>query len=310
MMTNPRQIYVDGSRTETYTETGSIDKPYKLLQDAMSEFLVVGATTNYVFILRPSVYNVGSGIDLQMGSTTQGFAIEGCDGVEIRCTDITTNIMYLRAFKSVTIRNCKFRTGKYGLYTRQCLGVEVSGCTFLYCGSTGSPYVHNFNTSQTQQANHWAGTNTSDGGAMRLREASFVIVKDNYVWRVARGIRIQDVGHASLNTPSLIVNNRINDSLESAIYCASGSYAFADNGVYGCTHVTITGNRIQRPYNNGILVIGSRFVDVTNNVIFESANAGIQQYVQLINNYLYNCTGMLGSNPILWQFPLTAGWWG
>ena len=145
--------------------------------------LVVGSTTYYVFILRPSTYNVGSGIDLQMGSATQGFAIEGCDGVTIRCTDITTNCMYLRAFKSVKISKCKFQTCKYALYTRQCLGVEITDCTFIYCGSTGSPYVHNFANTQAVQANHWAGVNTSDGGALRIRDATAVRVTGNYVWR-------------------------------------------------------------------------------------------------------------------------------
>ena len=295
-MSNPRQIYVDVSRTETYTESGSKENPFKTLQGAMSEFLVVGATTDYIFILSPGVYNVGSGIDLQMGSTTQAFAIEGCEGVEIRASSITDNIFYLRAFKSVTFRKCRFKTGKYGLYTRQCLGVTVIDCTFLYLGSTGSPTVHNFANTQAQQANHWAGTNTSDGGAMRLREASVVVVKGNYVWRCLRGIRIQDVGHSTLNLPSLIAHNRINETLESAIYLANGNYQFDNNGVYGCSHVTVTGNRIQRPYNNGILVVASKYCDISNNQIFESANAGIQQWHSVDctykGNYLFGCNAI------------------
>ena len=69
--------------------------------------------------------------------------------------------------------------------------------------------------------------------------------------------------------------------------------------MYGCRHVLITGNRIQKAYNNGILVIGSKFVEVTNNVVLESANAGIQQHscVDCVykNNTLYNC------NSVLWN---------
>ena len=55
----------------------------------------------------------------------------------------------------------------------------------------------------------------------------------------------------------------------------------------------VFGNRIQKPYNCGILVIGSQFSEIHSNVIHESANAGIMQWSSCDcvykNNYLYNC---------------------
>ena len=104
--------------------------------------------------------------------------------------------------------------------------------------------------------------------------------------------------------PSLVTDNLVIESLESAIYLASGTYGY-DANAYGCRNIFVTGNRIYKPYNNGILVIGAANSEITNNQIIEPANAGIQQYssVDCIyrNNFIrkacsvtHNGIGVLG----------------
>jgi len=292
-------VHVDASRTESYTETGTKHAPYKSLSDAMVAKLTDGATQTIIFKVKPGTYNVGSGIDIQQTALTQSFTVEGTgprEDVNIRCTDITTNVFYLRKFKAVIFKNVTIHTGKYGLYVRDTYSVQVYNCAFWKLGSSTSAAVHNFSNTQAEQAAHWAGSSTSDGGAMRLRSSMRVMVENCYVWRCLRGIRVQDIAQTVLNIPSFICNNQINETLESAIYLASNNYQFNNNGVGGCRHIFVTGNRIQKPYNNGLLVVGARFIECTNNMIHESANAGIQQYSSVDcvykSNYLFNCNAI------------------
>ena len=181
-LTSPSEIYVDGTRTESYTPDGSIDKPYVSLATALTDKLVIGSVvTNFIFKLKPATYNLGSGVSITHTTSAISFTIQGCAGVKIRCTDLTTNVLYLKGFAEVNIRDCEFNTGAYGLYIRNCYVVEVSRCTFWKLGSSASPSIHSFSNSQATQQGHWAGTNTSDGGAMRLRSINRVWVKNNYV---------------------------------------------------------------------------------------------------------------------------------
>ena len=282
--------YVDCTRTETYTEDGSPTKPYKTLQDAMTAKLTEGATQTIMFKLANGTYNVGSGISIERTTATQSFGIVGDGQTFVRCTDLTTDILYLRRFKEILFKDVTFEVGKYGIYTRDTDAVTVLNCVFAKLGSLGTTAQHDRTHTQAEQAAVWAGTNTSNGGAMRLRASSQVFVIDCKILLCLRGIRVQDI---TGENGSIISRNTVVDTLESGIYCASGSYAFDNAGANGCRHVTIIGNRILRPYNNGILVVGSRFVDVTNNQIYQSANAGIQQWSSVDctyqNNYLYDC---------------------
>ena len=316
LMTSPSHIYVDGSRTETYTETGAINAPYKTLQAACTAHLVDGSSIDIVFIIKPGTYNIGSGISFHQSSKTQNVTFRG-DGsnqdTEIWCTDITTDAIYLRNFRSVTFSNLTIWQCKYGLYIRDTTKVTIKNCRFWRCGSTSSASVHRFSNTLAEQLAHWQdASKTSNGGACRIQTTNCVAISDNYVWRTLRGIRVQDVRH-SLGIPSYICNNQINETLESALYLASSNYAFGN--VYGCRDIFITGNRIYKPYNNGLLLIGSARCEVTNNQIIEPANAGIQQWsstdIIYKNNYIKSPCGVLhngiGSLGDCWGAIVLAG---
>ena len=118
ILANAAICYVDVSRTESYTEDGSPTKPFKTLQDAMAAKITEGATQTIEFRLAAGTYNVAGGLDFQMSSSSQSFAIVGTEdrsAVNIRCTDITTDVLYARNFKTLVFRNVTFHTGKYGL---------------------------------------------------------------------------------------------------------------------------------------------------------------------------------------------------
>ena len=305
-LTNESEIYVDVSRQENYTETGDIRYPYKTLQAACTAVLTEGNTTNIIFKIKPGTYNVGSGINIARTTRSQNVTFRGlgsADDINIRCSDITTDVINLSQFKSVAFENLTIHTGKYGLYISNASTVTVRDCMFYKLGSSSSPSIHNFNNSLETQRSHWLGSSTSNGGAIRLKTINRVKICGNYIWRTLRGIRLENIRH-SLNMPSLVTDNLVIESLESAIYLASGTYGY-DANAYGCRNIFVTGNRIYKPYNNGILVIGAANSEITNNQIIEPANAGIQQYssVDCIyrNNFIrkacsvtHNGIGVLG----------------
>lgn len=298
-MSSPFFIYVDVGRTETYTETGTEEAPYKTLQAALGAHLTEGNTQNTIFLLKPGTYDVGSGIDIQQTSKTQNFCIKGLgprDAVTIKCTDITTDVLYFRNFKNVFFRNLTITNGKYGIYTRDTTSVHIFNCSFWKLGSKTFAQNHDFGNTQAEQAARWAGDTTSNGGAVRLRNAYRIRVEQNYIWRCLRGIRVQEIGHGSLHMPSRICDNQIIETMESAIYLAASSYGYNSLvHVSGTRHMQVFGNRIQKPYNCGVLVIGSQFSEIHSNVIHESANAGIMQWsscdcVYKNNSTVTNCS--------------------
>ena len=110
--------------------------------------------------------------------------------MNIRCTDITTNVFYLRKFKAVIFKNVTIHTGKYGLYVRDTYSVQVYNCAFWRLGSSTSAAIHNFSNTQAEQ----------------------------------RPTGLQDIAQTVLNIPSFIY--QLNETLESAIYVASNNYQF------------------------------------------------------------------------------------
>jgi hypothetical protein len=94
---------------------------------------------------------------------------------------------YIRMFKHAAFRNLTIQVGKYGLYIRDTFTTQVHNCQFAQLGSTGSPSIHDHGNTQAQQAAHWAGSNTSNGGAMRLRSSNRILVDGCYIFRCARG---------------------------------------------------------------------------------------------------------------------------
>ena len=67
-------------------------------------------------------------------------------------------------------------------------------------------------------ATYWGGSKTSDGGACRLRGSGHIEVQNCRVEQCARGLRVQDCGHAERT--SMISNCMTYCTLESGIYAA------------------------------------------------------------------------------------------
>ena len=56
-----RQLWVDGKRTDQYIPTGSIDRPYKTIQDALD----AATTSDYAIMIMPNDYNISSPLNLK-----------------------------------------------------------------------------------------------------------------------------------------------------------------------------------------------------------------------------------------------------
>ena len=271
----PTTIWVDASRSDTYSEDGSRSLPYKTLTAAMSAKLQDGATESYVFRLLPGTYTGGVSIDHT--AKTQSFKIEGSGRdvtfIESGSTFSTgkdTNVLYLRDFVSIEISDVTIRNGLYGFYPRSVDRVVCERVKFIHLGSDGTVNRHDQSASQAEQAAFWASASTSSGGACRIRDVGQLQMADCEVEYSLRGLRLQNVG--SLNTSSSVTNCRTFRTLESGIYLASGSYT----GLQGCINLAISGCTVCEAFNNGILVIGGQYCSVQGCTILRSANAGIQ----------------------------------
>ncbi|MAD46761.1 MAG: hypothetical protein CMH98_17340 [Oceanospirillaceae bacterium] len=280
-------VYVDGSYSGALgSSDGSQHKPYVSLKTAMETKLASG-TTSVTFKVAPGVYT--GAISIDRSTAEQSFTVEGSGqdctfvqaGVDFSSGG-TSNVIYLRDFKDVTIRNLTIRYGAYGLYPRSCTSCTVQNVRFIFLGSDGQANRHDLSATQQQQADFWASASTSNGGACRIRSCDQVHVTDCVVDRCARGLRIQDCGNAA--TVSLVSQNRTSRTLESGVYLAAGSYTNSD----GCVNFMVSGNIVHEAYNNGILLIGGQNCSVVANTIVGTASAGIQQWHGLDNSIIGN----------------------
>ena len=289
---SPTTIWVDASRSDSYTEAGSRSKPYKTLTAALSAKLSDGATTSYIFRLLPGTYSGGVSID--HSSKTQSFKIEG-SGRDVTIIESAssfasgkdTNVLYLRDFVSIEICDVTIRNGLYGFYPRSVDRVVCERVKFVHLGSAGTVNRHDQSGTQAEQAAYWASASTSSGGACRIRDVGQLQVADCEVEYCLRGLRIQDVG--SLTTSSSITNCRTFRTSEAGIYLASGTYT----GAGGCINMTISGCTVCEAFNNGILVIGGQYCAVQGCTVLRSANAGIQGWhsldLTIADNTLMDC---------------------
>ena len=275
---------------------GSILKPYVSLVTALTAKLVEGNTTNFTFKLAAGVYT--GAVSINRTTATCSFTIEGsgpdCTFVQAGTSFAaggTSNVLFLQDFLDVTFKDFTVRYGKYGLYPRSCTSCTVSNVRFVQLGSDGQSNRHDLSGNQAEQAAFWASASTSDGGACRIRSVGQVQVQNCTVDHCARGLRIQDCGNNA--TVSIVSGNRVTRTLESAIYCAAGSYTGTD----GCINFKISGNNINSAFNNGILLIGGQNISAVGNTVVGCASAGIQQWHGLDNVIISN--SVINSNQLL-----------
>ena len=177
--------------------------------------------------------------------------------------------------KELKFSNIKFRNaGGYGVYTKKTAKVTIADCTFNNNGwngtalntvlpSTTTALLGYDSTAADLQA-FYAGSNASNGGAMRLEESTQVIVTGNTVTNNLRGIRVQDCG---INGGGVISRNQSTQNIESGIYIAAGSLG-------GCHNITTTMNNTAYNANNGLLVIGGINNKFSQNEVNGNWNAG------------------------------------
>jgi len=167
--------------------------------------------------------------------------------------------------------------GGYGVYVRSAKEVRFNNCNFFNNGWSGnglsttlaeSGSTLGYDSSQADLQAFWASSETSNGGAMRIRNTNIVSVVDCEVYNNLRGLRIQDCG---IGGYGYISRNQCYNNIESGIYLASDSY----NSTNGCENFTVYNNASKYNANNGVLVIGGINNVVSLNIVEGNWNAGV-----------------------------------
>lgn len=174
------------------------------------------------------------------------------------------------SFKNLIIKNA----GAYGVRLKSGNSCDIEECTFNNNGWSGAGLSTilaeagsslGYDSTQADLQAFWAGSETSDGGAMRIEAVTRVNVIANAVSQNLRGIRIQDCG---VNGYGFITRNVASQNIESGIYIAAGS-------VYGgCQNVVVSMNSSAYNANNGLLVIGGINNKFSQNEVNGNWNAG------------------------------------
>ena len=176
-------------------------------------------------------------------------------------------------FYNIDIAN----SGDYGVYIRSAKEVRFNDCKFYNNGWSGSGLstvladdgtTLGYDSDQADLQAFWASTETSNGGAMRLRNSIIVNVVDCEIYNNLRGLRIQDCGVGGYG---FISRNQCYNNIESGIYLASDTY----NATNGCENFTIYNNASKFNANNGILVVGGINNVISLNIVEGNWNAGI-----------------------------------
>ena len=123
------------------------------------------------------------------------------------------------SFNNITMMNA----GGYGLLIKKALKVTVEDCTLTNNGWNGTGLstvaaeaggVLGYDSTQADLQAFYAGSNASNGGAMRIQEAPQVLIIGNTVTKNLRGIRVQDCG---VNGAGFITRNQSTQNIESGI---------------------------------------------------------------------------------------------
>ena len=285
-------VYVDVARGgESYTEDGSEEKPYRSLSGALNSGKLADAQTETViFKLAPGDY-IGT-ISIDKTTANQKFEIRGSGENNCRIMGSASwdptigTVLYFRDFLGFVLSDVTVQFGGYGLYTRSIDRVVCERVTFQFLGSSG--VNHSMDRTQAQMAADWstrgvAGSDRSDGGAMRIRGAANVILSQCTAYHTLRGFRLQNCAAGQ------VINCQADRCLESGIYGASGSY----DGQTGSSNLFISGCNVTECWNNGILIIGGSHNTVTGCRVYGCANSAIMgwhtQDLTLMGNTLdYN----------------------
>ena len=166
--------------------------------------------------------------------------------------------------------------GGYGLYIKKTLKTVIVDCKFKNNGWDGTQLntvvpsatfgLLGFDSLQADLQAFYAGSHASNGGAMRIQEATQVEIINNNVSNNLRGIRLQDCG---VNGYGFVTRNVSSQNIESGIYLAAGST------YYGCQNIIVTINSSAYNANNGLLCIGGINNKFSQNEVNGNWNAGM-----------------------------------
>ena len=173
-------------------------------------------------------------------------------------------------FNNITFMNA----GGYALYIQKTAKVEIDDCLFTNNGWNGQALntvlpstttaLLGYDSASADLQAFYAGTNASNGGAMRIEEATQLLITGNTVTKNLRGIRVSDCG---VGGGGVISRNQSMQNIESGIYLSVGALG-------GCQNITVTINASTYNANNGLLIIGGLNNKFSQNEVNGNWNAG------------------------------------
>jgi hypothetical protein len=267
-------IHVDGTYTGT-VRNGSSIHPYNDLAVA-----IAASVEGDAILIKGSINALNSSTAPFI--LPHGLHFYGVDQCEVKFTtyDSTNGDLFYYAgadntqefsFKNIIIKNA----GGYALHIEKTLKVEVEDCTFINNGWNGlgldtvlasaTSGLLGYDSTNTDLQAFYAGTNTSDGGAMRLEEITQLLIIGNTITKNLRGLRVQDCG---VGGGGVITRNQSTLNIDSGIYLAAGvTYG-------GCQSITVSMNVTAYNANNGLLTIGGINNKFSQNEVNGNWNAG------------------------------------
>jgi hypothetical protein len=206
---------------------------------------VFNVTSSVVLPADKSLTFVGSD-----GSAIQYASYDASNGNVLEVTGTDNSKEY--AFRNLRFSNA----GGYGILTKKTAKVEIENCDFTNNGWNGSALntilpetataLLGYDSSSADLQAFYAGSNASDGGALKVEESTGVRVIGNNVSKNLRGIKLQDCG---IGGYGFVTRNVSSQNIESGIYLAAGT-------LQGCHNVTVSMNASSYNANTGLLVIG------------------------------------------------------
>jgi hypothetical protein len=270
---NLYDIHVDGTYTGTI-RSGSSVHPYPTLTEAIDNsfpgnsisikgsILIENSSTD-AFTLPHSLHFYGND-ECEIGYNSY----DATNGDVFNFSGIDNSQDFI--FKNIKIKNA----GGYGIYTNKAKSVLVESCELTNNGWNGlglstvladNGSDRGYDSAQADLQAFYAGSNASNGGAMRIQESGTVNVIACVIHKNLGGVRVQDCG---INGGGFISRNRSYENIESGIYLATG-------GLGGCQNITVTNNYSGFNANNGMLIVGGLNNKFSQNEIKGNWSAGV-----------------------------------
>ena len=264
-------IYVKAGYLGT-VQDGSVLYPYGDLTTA------IGSTNDGDSIYLEGSFEIASEITLPQDKSLYFYGSDDACISFTNYSDGNGSLLYFDGLdntKEFKFRNIKFHNaGGYGLYLKKTAKITIEDCEFKNNGWNGTALntilpstttaLLGYDSSSVDLQAFYAGSNASNGGAMRIQEATQILITGNTITNNLRGLRVQDCG---INGGGVISRNQSTQNIESGIYIAAGSLG-------GCQNITTTMNVSAYNANNGLLVIGGLNNKFSQNEVNGNWNAG------------------------------------